>query len=128
MLKHWNFGGVRIALLLTAMTVFAGAVSLQAVEGKLLTKDELKSLVTNAKTAQDHERLAAHYTTQAEELEAEAQIHADEATRLRGSSEPQEVKHNMSNHCTVTATRLRDAAKADRQMAADHTAMAKTAK
>ncbi len=128
MLNHWNFGSVRIALLLTVMTVFAGAVSLQAADSKLLTKDELKGLMPNARTAQDHERLAAHYTAQAEELEAEAQLHADEAVRLRGTSAPQEVKHNMSNHCTATAAQLRKAAKADRQLAADHTAMAKDAK
>lgn len=131
MSKKWHFRSVRIALLLSVMTVLAGGIAVRAVETKL-TKDELKSLIANAKTAQDHERLAAHFTAKADELEAEAREHMELATEYRAQPTGQQQKHPMgaktAAHCDFFAAELRKAAQAARQMAADHAQMAKEVK
>ncbi len=127
MSRHSNFGSLRIALLLTAMTILAGAVSLQAIESKLLTKEELKTLVAHAKTARDHERLAAHFTARAEELEMEAQEHTVLAAEYRANPN---ITMSLATvgHCENFAVQVGAAAKSARQMAADHAKMAKEAK
>ena len=131
MLKHFSFRSVQTALLLTLMTVLVGVLSLQAVESKL-TKDELKSQVANAKTVQDHQRLAAHFTAQADELEAEAQEHTELASTYRDHPTGQDQKHTMSaktaGHCDYFAKSLHNAALQARQPAADHAEMAKEVK
>ena len=132
MLRYWNFRSLRIALLVTVMTVLTGTVYLQAVESNLLTKDALKSLVANAKTAQDHQRLAAHFIAKAEQLEAEAKDHTELAATYRAHPTIHEMKHQMSGqtagHCDYFAKEVLAAAKAARKMAADHAEMAKEVK
>ena len=110
MLKHFTLRSVQTALLLTVVTVLVGAFGLQAVESKL-TKDELKSQVANAKTAQDHQRLAAHFTAQADELDAEAKEHTELAGTYRAHPTIHEMKHQMSGqtagHCDYFAKEIK---------------------
>jgi hypothetical protein len=58
-MKSATVSSVRTAMLLTAMAVLAGGVSLQADDSRLLNKDDLKHLVSTETTTQDHQRLAA---------------------------------------------------------------------
>jgi hypothetical protein len=122
MLKRWNIFRLRTALVLGLMTVLAVAVSVRADDTNLLKKAELKNLITNAKTEQDHERLAQHFTANAEKLEADAQDHEEYAARYKG------VSGKPSYHCANVAAELRKAAEAARQLAADHREMAKEGK
>ncbi len=130
-MKDSNFRSVRTALLLTVITVLAGGVSLRADDSKLLKKDELKHLVATAETVQDHQRLAAHFTAKAEQLDAEAQEHTDLAAQYKAHPTIHEMKHQMSGqtagHCDYFATSLRKAAQDARKLAADHEEMAKEA-
>lgn len=132
MSKRWNFRSVRIALLLAVMAVLTGGIAVRGVESKLLTKDELKSLVAGAKTAQDHERLAAHFAAKADELDAEAREHTELAAEYKVHPTIHEQKHPMSgqtaSHCDFFAAELRKAAQGARQLAADHEKMAKEVK
>lgn len=131
MLRQFTFRSMQTTLLLTVMTVIVGVLSLQAVESKL-TKDELKGQVANAKTAQDHQRLAAHFTAEADELDGEAQEHTELAATYRNHPTGQDQKHPMSGrtvgHCDYFAKSLHNAALAARKLAADHAEMAKEAK
>jgi hypothetical protein len=130
-MKNPIFSGVRTALLLTAMTVLAGGVSLQADDSKLLNKDELKHLVSTAKTAQDHQRLAAHFNAKADQLDAEAKEHTELAAQYKSHPTIHEMKHQMSGqtagHCDYFAASMHKAALDARRLAADHEEMAKEA-
>ena len=129
-----KFQTFRAALLTAAMAMLIGVVSLPASadDSKILKKDELKNLIANAKTAQDHQRVADHYTAKAEQFEAEATEHAEEAAKYRANPNMHEMKHpgspQTASHCESMARSLRDAARQARQLAEDHQAMAKSAK
>jgi phosphoribulokinase len=125
MLKKWNIFRLRTALALSLVTVLAVAVSVRADETKLFKRAELKNLISNARTAQDHERLAQHFTAKAEKLEADAKDHEEYAARYKGVSGKLRM---TSYHCSNVAVELRKAADAARQLATDHREMAKEAK
>jgi len=129
MLKHWKLRSVQTALLLTVMTVLAGGVSLRADDSKLLKKDELKHLIATAETAQDHQRLAAHFTAKADQLDAEAKEHAELAQIYQKSTPSAKYPGGMQtfNHCDSFSKSLEKAAGEARELAADHRAMAKEA-
>ena len=95
-----------------------------------LDKGELKKLVETATTSQDHERIAAHFDAKATELEAEAKDHDELAAVYMAHPNGHDQKHPMSGltagHCKYFATTAREAAKAARQLAADHRQMAKS--
>jgi hypothetical protein len=123
-----------MALLMALIATLMGVVSVPASadDSKILKKDELKNLIANAKTAQDHQRIADHYVAKGEQLEAEATEHAEEAAKYRANPNMHEMKHpgspQTASHCEFMAGSLRDAAKQARQLAEDHEAMAKSTK
>ena len=125
MLKQWNAFKVRTAVVLSLITLLGVAISVRADDAKLLKKSELKSLIANARTAQDHARLADHFTAKAEQLEADAKDHEEYAARYKGISGKLRM---TSYHCENVAAGLRKAAEAARQLAADHREMAQEAK
>lgn len=108
--------------------LFAGTV-LKADDHGLLSKQELKSLVASAKSAQDHERLARHFDAKASELEAESKEHRELAAQYKANPTMHESKHPMSaetaGHCQYFADDLHKASERARQMANDHRQMAK---
>jgi len=125
---------LRTALLTTAVAVLAVFVSVPAVadDSKILKKSDLNTLVANAKTAQDHQRLADHFTAKAEQLEADAQEHDELAGKYKANPGIHEMKHpgsqQTASHCTMMARNLREAAKQSKELAAEHQAMAKQVK
>jgi hypothetical protein len=129
-----KFRTFRIALLPAAMAMLIGILSVPASadDSKILKKDELKNLIANAKTAQDHRRIADHYSAKAEQFEAEATEHAEEAAKYRANPNMHEMKHpgspQTASHCESMARSLRAAAKQAKQLVEDHQAMAKAAK
>ena len=129
-----RFRTFRVALLTAAMAILIGVVSqpASADDSKILKKDELKNLIANAKTAQDHQRIADHYTAKAEQFEAEATEHAEEAAKYKANPNMHEMKHpgspQTASHCESMARSLRDAAKQARQLAEDHQTMTKGGK
>lgn len=132
MMKRWTTCMLQAVVLLAVMTLAAAVAVRAADDSKILKKDELKNLVANAKAPQDHERLAAHFTAKAEQMEADAAEHEALAAQYRANPNMHEMKHPGSqqtySHCVTMAKNLRDAAKQARQLAEDHQAMAKQTK
>ena len=112
------------------LAIIAVGTILWASDGGLLSKQELKDLVANAKNARDHERLAQHFEAKAVELEAESMEHQQLAAKYKANPTMHESKHPMSGetagHCQYFADDLKKAAGRARQIAADHREMAKT--
>ena len=111
------------------LAMFAAGAVLQAGDSRILSKQELKTLVGTARTAEDHERLAQHFSAKADELEAEAKEHQELAAQYKARPTIHELKHPMSpqtaGHCVFFADDLHKAAGRARQMAVDHREMAK---
>lgn len=110
---------------LALIAVLFVSVVASAKDNGLLSKSELKNLVANATTTRDHERLAEHFTAQAEKLEADAKDHEEYAARYKGVSGKLRM---TSYHCENVAANLRRSADAARQLAADHLELAREAK
>jgi hypothetical protein len=121
----------KLAGWLLVLPILVG-MSTWASDGALLTKQDLKSLIANGKTAQDHERIAQHFDAKAEQLEAESKEHAALAAEYKARPTAHEAKHPMSpqtaGHCQYFAESLHKASLQARQMATDHRAMAKAVK
>ncbi len=114
------------------LAIFVAGTCLRADDARLLGKQELKTLVANAKNAQDHERLARHFDAKAIQLEAESKEHRELAAQYKANPTIHESKHPMSaetaGHCTYFADDLHKASERARQMAASHRQMAKQIK
>ena len=115
-----------VLALAAVITVSAGA------KDKALTKVELKSLISNAETKADHERIAQYFDAEAARYEAEAKDHGDLAPFYQKNPDPALSKHPGSprafEHCDSLSKSLKNAAEEARQLAADHRGMAHEAK
>ena len=130
LLKKYAIG----TLALVALLAFA-VVSTRLARGQdnvKLTSAELKELIKNAKEPADHQKIAQYFNQEADRLEAEAKEHVDLAAIYRANPTLDESKHPMSGrtagHCDYFSKVAREAAHADRQIAAAHAEMAKPAK
>lgn len=116
-------------VLLLAMFVAPGL--LRAQDSGNLSKGEVKTLIANAKTAEDHERIAKYFDAEAVQLDAEANEHQELVAVYKANPSGQESKHPMSGktagHCQYFADDLHKAATQARELAADHREMAKQA-
>lgn len=87
------------------------------------------ALVANAKTPADHEKLAAHFRTEATRLAAGAKEHEQLAGIYAKSPSAHDVKHPNSpetaSHCRTLAELYGKAAKEAEAMAAAHDQMAR---
>jgi hypothetical protein len=119
MLKHVESESKRfVCSVLLGLLVVSG--TLWAGQDDLMSKKELKTLVANAKTAQDHVRLARHFAAKAEQLEADAKDHFE-------LSDSYNRRDRGFNHCAALAKELHQAAEDARQLSADHSDMANQA-
>lgn len=124
------------AVPVAALAVLLGTLGMvaqtNAPSNARLTKKEVKALVANAKTPEDHMKLAKHFQQQADRLEAEAKEHDELAQEYRKNPSAMAMKMPMSGrsaeHCEYFARSAREAAKAARELAASHEQMAKEAK
>ena len=111
------------------LAIFLAPTLLRAQNGDHMSKEEVKTLIANAKTAEDHERLAKHFDAEADQLEAEANEHQELAAEYKAHPSGQDSKHPMSGktagHCQYFADDLHKAATQARALAADHRGMAK---
>ncbi len=111
-------------LLLAFAPSFASAQEKMSCQGPKLTTKEVKALITDAKTAEDHHKLACYYRAEAREETAKAKYH-DEMGKLYASSSNE--KRDMVTHCKEFATEARKAADSDNQLADEHEKMAEEA-
>lgn len=75
--------------------------------------------VTAAKTKADHEAVAAAYEAEAVAAEQKAEMHVEMATKYRdfGTKPPWAA---MASHCTQLKEQYLEAAKINRELAAEH--------
>ena len=127
---------MRIRTIKTAIlgVIFATAsvVSLAAAaKDKPLSKAEVKSLIANAETKAEHERLAKHFEAEATRYEAEAKEHAELAQVYQQNTPPITAKYpglmQTFQHCDSVSKALLQAAENARKLASEHSEMAKAA-
>jgi hypothetical protein len=124
-------------VLSTALAVLFGVGGLSlavAVEPTqpALSKKELKAAIANAKTPQDHQRVALYYKNEANRMLAEAKEHDELAAIYAKSPNPAAIKQPMSGrtaeHCKYFADATRKAAQASQELAKMHEEMANQAR
>lgn len=93
--------------------------------GTKSSNSEVKALIVNAKTMEDHQKLACYFRAEARDQAAKAKYH-DEMAKLYENSSNE--KHDMIDHCKQFAAEARKAAESDNQLAAEHEKMAEQAK
>jgi hypothetical protein len=93
--------------------------------GPKLSTKEVKALIANAKTAQDHHKLACYFSAEARDEAAKAKYHEEMGKLYESNSN---AKHDMVDHCKQFAEEARKAAESDNQLAAEHEKMAEQAK
>ena len=94
-------------------------------KGPKLTDKQVRALITGAKTAADHNKLACYYRSEAKAEEKKAKYHEEMGELYKSSSN---AKHDMTAHCKQFAEEARKAAAADNQLAEEHEKMAAEAK
>jgi hypothetical protein len=94
-------------------------------QGPKLSTKEVKALIAEAKTAQDHHKLACYFRAEARDEAAKAKYHEEMGKLYEGSTNE---KHDMAAHCRQFADEARKAAESDNQLAAEHEKMAEQAK
>jgi hypothetical protein len=122
--------GLTAALVVVSfLTVAAGTAAAVEPQGALKPK-EVKALVANAKSSDDHLKLARHFTAMAEKHQAEAKEHDELALEYSRNHQKRgkiPMAPNTAEHCRYFAEHCRNAAKQMRSMAAAHEEMAKAA-
>ena len=117
-----------LCLVIAALTLSIIAVA-QTKAPEKLTKKDLKVAILNAKTPEDHKRIAAYYKHDADRLDAEAKEHVALAEAYRKNPTLHEQKHPMSGetagHCQWLADNYAAMAQKERELAQMHEDMAK---
>lgn len=106
---------------------FATSLRSESTKPQKVSKKEFRWLIQNAKTAADHQKLAAYYTAQAEHLMKESKKHQEYAEiyanrPLWGKSG---IPDGLVAHCRQLAVLEAKAANEAQQMADIHEEMAK---
>lgn len=129
---------IRMAVLSAMLALFVAASLLawasdphQMKNGPILTAKEAKALIATAKTAKEHLKLAQYFNQQGDRYEGEAGDHDDmiQAYRKNPTTRAEKTPGGVGTieHCEFLAKSNREMAKALREMAASHEAMAKEA-
>src|SRR6266567_1183454 len=107
-----NFLSTAVAVIVS----FGGLTVVRAAETAqpALAKKDLKAAITNAKTPQDHQRIADYFKKEADRMLADAKDHEELAAIYAKSPNPHEAKHPMTGptaeHCKFFAEAARKAA------------------
>ena len=106
------------------MMALAIAVGFSA--GPVSAAEDLSAKIAAAKTAADHEALAAEFTKEAEEAEANAMAHDNMAKSYKGLGKV--GQYHGDTHCAAIAAGYRTQAKQLKELAAAEREAAKAAK
>jgi hypothetical protein len=113
-------------LLMAFAPSFASAQEMKmSCQGPKVSTKEAKTLIANAKTAQDHHKLACYFSAEARDEADKAKYHEEMGKLYESNSN---AKHDMVDHCKQFADEARKAADLDDQLAAEHEKMAEQAK
>lgn len=124
--RHLAAGTAVVLVLLMAGLTQSGSAQPET----RMSKKEMKELIVNAKSKEDHQKLASYYKQEADRLLAEAKEHEEMAEMYRKNPHPLEQKHPMAvgaGHCRYVAQRYRQAAAKTQTLAAFHEGLVKKA-
>jgi hypothetical protein len=95
--------------------------SLAYAQSGKLTDQDFKKVAQSHSTAEEHQKLAAHYTAHAIEHENDAKVH-EELAALYEKTEPKLVKeaHHYATHSREAAEALRNLAKLHQELGKEH--------
>ena len=131
MVRRTLAGGVSLAVLALVILACMADKAVNAATEHRLTKKELKALLTTAKMAEDHEKIAAYYRAEAKRLRADAKEHKEwadiYAKAPAGSSMQQQGMSNGAPHCQKWADLENEEADEAEALAKSHGDMAKAA-
>lgn len=115
-------------LLLSSVTAafFSPRCARAADEKPILTKKEVKALIANAKTPEDHRKIAAYYRSEAEGLAEKQREHEEDLAEYNRNSSHYPGKYpSMGDHCRQLAGYYGLAAKKAQSLAEMHEELAK---
>ncbi len=122
---------ISILSLAFVMTVagIAQTAAVPQIKPEHLSKGQLNSLITNAKTPADHHRLAAYYQAKAQEDLAQANEHQKMVTAFKTNG----VTNNKNqagtiDHCAFYVQEFKNLAAKNQELARQHEKMAVDAK
>ena len=116
----------RLTIAVVFVILFVGLLSVEG-NAQKLSRKEVKTLIATAKTASDHERLAAYYRDEAASLTAEESEHEEELKEYYANSSRYPGKYpSIGDHCRELAGYYKMAAHTALVMADVHGQLAKT--
>ena len=110
-----------VCILVLATALLAQPASRADAEADLIAK------VAAAKTAADHEAIAAEFEQEAKDLEGKAAFHADLAKHYAMNQSAHTIKPRLEKHCENLSASLKKAAEQAKEMAKLHHELAKKA-
>ncbi len=117
----------RKKILLPVALLVAAALALPAARAFAQKGREIEQAIADAKTAADHESIAAFYEGEAKSAEKKADSHDRMAANYKKAGGGVIEKLHLDQHCADIAKRFREVAKDARDLAAAHRQMAKDA-
>ncbi|HLY41872.1 MAG TPA: hypothetical protein VKR52_11700 [Terracidiphilus sp.] len=113
-----------VTFILATVPVFAASA-----QPEQLSKKQLAALVATAKTPADHQRIAAWYRVEAQQLLAASNDHARMAAAFRSNPSTNNGKFapGTVNHCAYLAQSLKQQSEKARALAEEHEHMAESA-
>ena len=115
----------RTLTILFALTFGAALLVLPASRGE--AQADLSAKIAAAKTAADHEAIAAEFEQEAKDLEAKAALHADMAKHYGMEQYAHQRKPSLRKHCEDLSASLKKAAQQAAEMAKLHRELARKA-
>jgi hypothetical protein len=116
------------ALIVTS-AAFGQSTSTAPAKAEQLSKQQLNTLIADAKTPAQHERIAQFYLAKAEEDQAQANQHAAMVAQYKANPSLSNNKNQASTigHCEYYAQKFSKLAAQDRELSQQHEQMARVA-
>jgi hypothetical protein len=114
-------------ILITICVLLFGAALLGLPARRTDAQTGLTGKIAAAKTAADHEAIAAEFEQEAKDLEAKAALHADMAKHYGMEQYAHQPKPSLKKHCEDLSASLKRAAEQAKEMAKLHHGMAQKA-
>lgn len=113
--------------LITLCVLTFGAALLAFPVRRADAQADLSAKIAAAKTAADHEAIAAEFEQEAKDLEARAALHADMAKHYSMDQHAHQRKPSLRKHCEDLSATLKKAAEQAKEMAKLHRELAQKA-
>ncbi len=113
--------------LLTVSLLIIPAMFVAHAPNRANAQTDLPAKIAAAKTAADHEAIAAEFEQEAKDLDAKAALHADMAKHYAMDQYAHQRKPSLQKHCENLSASLKKAAEQAAEMAKVHHELAQKA-